>query len=140
MTPGNKKRKIEHWHVIAACLTIYDVIAVNAAYLIALWLRFDCAYSQIPKEYLDAYFRFAPVYTVFSMLVFRALRLYKSMWRFASYDELLRVFVASVATFAFHTVALRLFCVECRFRIIWSEQCYRSFWWWRCAFPIALSF
>ena len=109
MTPGNKKRKIEHWHVIAACLTIYDVIAVNAAYLIALWLRFDCAYSQIPKEYLDAYFRFAPVYTVFSMLVFRALRLYKSMWRFASYDELLRVFVASVATFAFHTVGITAF-------------------------------
>ena len=109
MTPGNKKRKIEHWHVIAACLTIYDVIAVNAAYLIALWLRFDCAYSQIPKEYLDAYFRFAPVYTVFSMLVFRALRLYKSMWRFASYDELLRVFVASVVTFAFHTVGITAF-------------------------------
>lgn len=109
MTPGNKKRKIEHWHVIAACLTIYDVIAVNAAYLIALWLRFDCAYSQIPKEYLDAYFRFAPVYTVFSMLVFRALRLYKSMWRFASYDELLRVLGASVATFAFHTVGITAF-------------------------------
>lgn len=109
MTPGNKKRKIEHWHVIAACLTIYDVIAVNAAYLIALWLRFDCAYSQIPKEYLDAYFRFAPVYTVFSMLVFRALRLYKSMWRFASYDELLRVLGASAATFAFHTVGITAF-------------------------------
>lgn len=140
MTPGNKKRKIEHWHVIAACLTIYDVIAVNAAYLIALWLRFDCAYSQIPKEYLDAYFRFAPVYTVFSMLVFRALRLYKSMWRFASYDELLRVLGASVATFAFHTVGITAFLRRMPVSYYRSEQCYRSFWWWRCAFPIALSF
>ena len=86
METGNRKRRFEHWHVIAACLTIYDVIAVNAAYLIALWLRFDCAYSQIPKEYLQAYLRFVPVYTLFSMLVFRTLRLYKSIWRFASYN------------------------------------------------------
>ena len=36
-----KKRKLEHWQVIALYLMIYDVIAVNAAYFLGLWFRFD---------------------------------------------------------------------------------------------------
>ena len=64
-----KKRKLEHWQVIALYLMIYDVIAVNAAYFLGLWFRFDCTYSAIPGEYLSAYLKFAPWYTVFSVFV-----------------------------------------------------------------------
>lgn len=52
-----KKRKLEHWQVIALYLMIYDVIAVNAAYFLGLWFRFDCTYSAIPGEYLSAYLK-----------------------------------------------------------------------------------
>lgn len=97
----HKKRKLEHWQVIALYLVVYDVIAVNAAYFLGLWLRFDCTYSAIPGEYLSAYLKFAPWYTVFSILVFSALRLYNSVWRFASYSELLRAVVSTVITFLF---------------------------------------
>lgn len=109
MWAKNKRKKIEHWHAIAFCLTFYDIIAVNLSYLAALWVRFDCRYSQIPQEYLDAYLKFVPFYTVFVLLVFRALRLYKSVWRFASYNELIRIFAASVITSAAHTVGITLF-------------------------------
>lgn len=74
-----KKRKLEHWQVIALYLMIYDVIAVNAAYFLGLWFRFDCTYSAIPGEYLSAYLKFAPWYTVFSVFVFWTLRLYNSV-------------------------------------------------------------
>ena len=87
----NTKKGLEHWQVIALYLVIYDVIAVNAAYFLGLWFRFDCTYSAIPGEYLSAYLKFAPWYTAFSILVFWVLRLYNSVWRFASYSELLRV-------------------------------------------------
>lgn len=36
-----KKRKLEHWQVIALYLMIYDVIAVNAAYFL------DCGSALI---------------------------------------------------------------------------------------------
>lgn len=109
MWAKNKRKKVEHWHVIAFCLTFYDIIAVNLSYLAALWVRFDCRYSQIPQEYLDAYLKLVPFYTVFVLVVFRALRLYKSVWRFASYNELIRTFAASVITSAAHAVGITVF-------------------------------
>ena len=101
-----KKRKLEHWQVIALYLMIYDVIAVNAAYFLGLWFRFDCTYSAIPGEYLSAYLKFAPWYTVFSVFVFWALRLYNSVWRFASYSELLRICLSTVITFLFQIIGI----------------------------------
>ena len=102
----HKKRKLEHWQVIALYLVVYDVIAVNAAYFLGLWFRFDCTYSAIPGEYLSAYLKFAPWYTVFSIIVFSALRLYNSVWRFASYSELLRAVVSTVITFLFQAIGI----------------------------------
>ena len=102
------KPKIEHWHVIALLLAVYDVIAVNMAYFLALWLRFDCAISRIGTPYLDAFLRFVPIYTVFSIAVFLILRLYNSLWRFASYRELIRVITASLITAVFHIIFITI--------------------------------
>lgn len=76
---GKKKKVMEHWQAIALWLMLYDVVAVNAAFMLALWVRFDCRYSLIPDVYLGAFLRFAPWYTVFSIVVYWALRLYKSI-------------------------------------------------------------
>lgn len=100
------RRRIEHWQMIAIWLVIYDIVAVNAAYFIALWLRFDCRFSAIPDHYLKSYLYFAPVYTIFCLIVFKCLRLYRSVWRFASYSELVRTAVTSVATFIFHVIGM----------------------------------
>ena len=74
-TNMRKKRKFEHWQIISLYLIIYDIIAVNAAYIVALLLRFDFLYSRIPDRYLSAYIHFAPIYTVFCIFVFAGLRL-----------------------------------------------------------------
>ncbi len=87
---------------------IYDVIVVNCSYFFVLWLRFDGRFSMIPKEYLSAWVKFTPIYTVFCIAVFWFLRLYKSIWRFASYSELSRVVASSVITSVFHTIAITL--------------------------------
>lgn len=77
-------------------LLIYDIVAVNLAYILGLWIRFDCVYSRIPAGYLSAWFHFVPIYTVFTVAIFWLLRLYQSIWRFASYNELFRILVSSV--------------------------------------------
>ncbi len=105
----SKKRHIEHWKVVAFYLIIYDIIAVNFSYFFGLWLRFDLRFSNIPQTYLNSYLRFAPFYTVFVLVVFFALHLYKSLWRFASFSELNRIFASSVITTVFHTVCITLF-------------------------------
>ena len=103
-----KKGKLEHWQIIAIYLAVYDAIAVNAAYFLALWIRFDFRYSEIPEVYLSSYLKFAPWYTIFSVVIFWLLRLYKSIWRFASYSEFVRVVSATAITGVFHTAVITL--------------------------------
>jgi len=107
---GNKSKfHIEHWQGIAALLVLYDSLMVNLAYFLALWLRFDCRFSMIRKDYLEAWLRFAPFYTFFCIFVFWFLKLYRSIWRFASYSELLRTFFGCLITSSIHTFAITVF-------------------------------
>lgn len=99
---------IKHWHFVTVCLILYDVLAVNGAYFLALWIRFDCKYQSIPHVYFESYLRFAPIYTVICLLVFWLLRLYRSIWRFASYTELSRVMISSVVLSIIHIVGISL--------------------------------
>ena len=100
---------LEHWHIIALGLMIYDALALGLSYLIALWLRFDLRYSMIERPYMEAWAAFLPFYVLFSLAVFWHLKLYKSIWRFASYSELLRVSLATVICSVFHLIGITLF-------------------------------
>ena len=102
------KRKIEHWHIIMIFLMIYDAIAVNLSYFIALWIRFDCRYTEIPSGYFAAWIKFAPIYAIVSVGILWLFRLYQSIWRFASFEELKRNIFGSLVLGAFHTVFITL--------------------------------
>lgn len=106
----NRKKKFEHWELIALYLVAYDIVAVNFAYFFGLWLRFDLQFSHIPQDYLSSFIQFTPVYTIFSIIVFYRLRLYKSLWRFASLSELNRIVCASAITSLFQIVGITVFC------------------------------
>lgn len=111
MSSGDKK-KIDHWKVIALYLVIYDVFVVNVSYLLALWLRFDTKFSLIPEVYLYSFLKFAPFYTVLCLIIFFRLRLYNSIWRFASYDELLRCILSSIISSLIQTVGITVFYIR----------------------------
>ncbi len=96
----------EHWVGVSLFMMLYDVIAVSAAYFLALWLRFDCRFSLITPKYLKAWMWFAPLYAAVVIIIFYILRLYKSIWRFASYSELLRVIIASAITITIHSAGI----------------------------------
>lgn len=105
-----EEKRLKHWMLISFFLVIYDILAINAAYFFALLLRFDLAYSAIPPELLSKYLHFAPIYTVASILIFFALQLYNSIWRYASVTELIRIFWTSLITSAAHIVGITLLC------------------------------
>ncbi len=103
-----KEKNFEHWHFITLCLLVYDFCSASGSYLLALWLRFDCQFSTISPEYLTAWARFAPFYTVFSIIVFGIFHLYQSLWRFASFTELKRIILTTIVTGTFHTVFITI--------------------------------
>lgn len=119
MKNGNREKKkehaekgkfrIHHWEIIALYLVLYDVIAVNFSYFFALLLRFDMRYSQIPSRYLSAFAKFAPIYAIITVAVFYMLRLYGSVWRFASFSELNRITAASAVTAVIHWAGITFF-------------------------------
>lgn len=105
MSKGSK-RKIEHWQVVRLLLMVYDFIAVIVSFGIALWLRFDCKVTSVEPQYLTNYTKTIIIYALFCLVVFWFLRLYKSIWRFASYSELMRVILATVVTGVIYTGSL----------------------------------
>ena len=106
----NKDRKlnITHANLVAGYLLIYDLVAVSLAFFLALLLRFDFHFSEIPAYYLEPWKQFAPFYAVYSVIIFWALRLYKSIWRFASFKELERVGAATIITCTVHIIVITL--------------------------------
>lgn len=108
MSKGSK-RKIEHWQVVRLLLMVYDFVAVIVSFGIALWLRFDCKVTSVEPQYLTTYTKTIIIYALFCLVVFWFLRLYKSIWRFASSSELMRVILATVVTGVIYTGSLLIF-------------------------------
>ena len=104
-----KEFRVQHWHKVSFVLLAYDFIAICFSYFMGLWLRFDGKFSQIPREYLEPYAQFIVIYAAISIIVFTVLRLYNTIWRFASYNELARVMWASGITCVIHIVGISTF-------------------------------
>ena len=102
------KHKIAHWQMLSVLMMIYDFVAVCGAYFLALWLRFDGVYSEIPITVIRAYNRFILPCAGGSIIVFLLFRMYSSMWRFASFTELARTTVGSIVSSLLHTLLITL--------------------------------
>lgn len=98
--------KMLHWERISLLLGIYDVVTVNLAYALALWLRFDGEYSRIPGHYIDDFVGYMLINTVCTIVIYYVFRLYNSIWRFASYVELERTIVATGISVALHVIGV----------------------------------
>jgi len=101
-----KERKIQHWQWVAAVLVVYDFVTLNLAFFLSLWLRFDCRLSSVEPEYLKAYLFFTVIYSLAGLLTYRLCGLYHSVWRFASFMELVRIVKAVVITFVLHCIGI----------------------------------
>lgn len=111
MTDNDNKKGIlglEHWQKVTFYLVVYDIVAVTAAYFLALLVRFDFAFSRIPIIYLRSWEVFAPFYAVICILIFHRARLYRSIWRFASFNELIRITYATIATTIVHIIGVTI--------------------------------
>lgn len=91
-----RKKRIEHWEVVTGILMVYDFVAICFSYLSALLIRFDFKFSSIEPKYLQGCYKSVVFYAIFCVILFWFLKLYRSIWRFASYSELLRAILATV--------------------------------------------
>ncbi len=86
-------------------LVAYDIIAVVAAGLLALFIRFEGNYAAIPKEYVVKSLQYIPVIIIVTAIVFYWFRLYSSLWTFAGAPELINItFACALSALAQMTV------------------------------------
>lgn len=77
-------------------LMCYDMLAVFAASILALLVRFDFHIMSVPPEYLDEVWRTIPYMAVMTLVIFWVLRLYSSLWSYAGALEMMYVVSACV--------------------------------------------
>lgn len=106
-----KKFMVDKFTAATLLMVILDVIFVNASTAFALLLRFDMRYSSIPQEYIKEWMSYIPIRIVVTVLVYSLFRLYKSLWRYASINELLTVFAATLVNCVLNIfLSLVIFC------------------------------
>ena len=101
------------WNGIAKDLWIVllDIIAVNAAYFLALLIRFYVNFEFRPtvSYYLTDWLHFTPFYTILAIIIFIIFKLYGGMWRYAGINDMNRIIGASLCTAIVQVVGTILF-------------------------------
>ena len=85
---GNRVNIRFSWVHKAFLIAFIDSLIVMGSYLLALLLRFDFIFSNIPTEYLEGYAWSMPYWIASTLVVFYGFRLYHSVWRLASISEI----------------------------------------------------
>lgn len=92
-------------------LALVDLVVIQFSAFMALLARFDFSYTLLREStFLDALLRYAPWFTMLTVLIFIPFKLYSSLWEFASVDELLHILLATmaVAVLQFAAIVLNL--------------------------------
>lgn len=76
-------------------LLILDVIAILMASFMAIFLRFEFKFSDIPQEYWVAYTNILPFTAMLTLIFFMIWKLYRSVWRYASAVEMVNIAMAT---------------------------------------------
>lgn len=89
-------------------LVLLDIMFINVSSFMALWLRFNMSFGEIPPEYAVSIQDLVLVNTVVTVVIFAVFRLYNSLWRFASVKELVYIMGACMLSVLFNMLAYYL--------------------------------
>ena len=96
-----KLRQIHTRYSRVMTLVLLDIIMVNIVVLGAMWVRLEFSFRLLEESgFVEGYLKVAPVYTVVCLVIFTFFRLYRSLWEYASIDELRYLILAAVAAAA----------------------------------------
>ena len=76
-------------------LLLIDIILINIGYVLALYIRFEGVIEGQFLSYLDNFLNNAVYITIIKIIVFYYFKMYKTIWKYASINELINI-VASI--------------------------------------------
>ncbi len=90
-------------------LIIYDIISVIASSFLAILIRYNFDYSDIPQHFISPIMKFLPFGIVLTILILWIFRMYSSLWAFAGETELQNLVISSVISTIVQAVGLQFF-------------------------------
>lgn len=90
-------------------LFILDVILINLAYLFSFYVKYD---MQMLQKYNDIYLKNALIITLIYIIPMLCLKMYRSLWRDAGFDEFIRAGGAICIGFILNVLYINVFNVE----------------------------
>ena len=89
-------------------LGIVDILTIIMNAYLALIVRHELHYSWIPTEYIESIQSYMLINIICTIVIFWAMKLYRSVWAFASIHELLLVFGACILSTTFQALGMQL--------------------------------
>lgn len=91
----NKKKFIDKQLLVRRMfLILLDILMINFSSFCAIVMRFELNLSKVDLKYSEAILAYAPVHTALTIIIFFIFKLYHSLWRYASIEELTNVIYA----------------------------------------------
>ncbi|BCN32209.1 polysaccharide biosynthesis protein [Anaeromicropila herbilytica] len=75
-------------------LIMLDILLLNMASYLAILIRFDLNFWKVPIEFSEAILYYAPINTILTLIIFFLFRLYHSLWKYASIEEMANILYA----------------------------------------------
>ena len=104
-------------------LVILDVICVGISGFAALFVRFDFQFNRIDYPYTERSLTYLPIHIAVTIIIFVLLRMYNSLWEFASIEEMVRIVIACVISEVTHFAGMHIM-----FYSVNNSVMPRSFW------------
>ena len=82
----------------------YDALCVTLSGSLALLVRFDFSFNEIPKQYLTSWVHFLPLCFAITIVCFLLLRMYRYVWHNISVNDVARMVVSVILAFAISTI------------------------------------
>ena len=89
-------------------LLIADIFLIQLASLLAISIRFDFHWIEIPEHFLESIANYVLINTACTIAIFWVFRLYHSVWHYASSSEMLYILGASGCSAAAQAVGMFL--------------------------------
>lgn len=90
----NNSNTKKNWIIRAIIIAVFDALVIAISFSIGFLLRFDFDYQSVINQYQQSFLVIVPVAALITIIVFFAFKLYHSIWRFASVNELERLLMA----------------------------------------------
>jgi FlaA1/EpsC-like NDP-sugar epimerase len=89
-------------------LIAIDFLSVMLASFLALYIRYDFKFMEIDKRFMDSAYIFTMINTLIIVFIYFIFKLYASIWKFASIEELIKIIEAEIVVFA--VIILEMVC------------------------------